>query len=73
MRTLRERDIALMEIQEKHRLKIINHFLERRAGRVGEYSLLEQFLGLGQQEGNRNVRDSGQVAESSEGAFGPEG
>ena len=54
MRTLRGRDTALMEVQEKHRLKIINHFLERRAGRVGEYSLLEQFLGLGQKEGKEN-------------------
>ena len=49
MRTLRERDIALMEIQEKHRQKIINYFLEIRAGRVGNYSLLEQFLEIDKQ------------------------
>ena len=73
MRTLRERDIALMEVREKHRNTIINYFLERRAGRAGEYSLLEQFLGLGQQEGNGNVGNSGQVEGASEGAFGPEG
>ena len=44
MRTLRDRDIAKMEVQERHRQKIINYFLERRAGRVGDYSLMEQFL-----------------------------
>ena len=71
MRTLRERDIALMEIQEKHRQKIINHFLERRAGRVGNYSLLEQFLEV-DKEDIRNVRDSGQVEVAPEGAIGPE-
>lgn len=44
MRTLRDRDIVKMEVQERHRQKIINYFLERRAGRVGDYSLMEQFL-----------------------------
>jgi hypothetical protein len=44
MKTLRERDIAKMEIQERHRNKLIRYYIERRAGRLGEYSLLEQFL-----------------------------
>ena len=46
MNTLRKRDIKALEIQEKHRKQIINYFLERRAGRAGNYSILEQFLGV---------------------------
>lgn len=46
MKTLRERDIDKLEVQEKHREQIMNYYLERRAGRVGEYSVLEQFLGV---------------------------
>ncbi len=59
MKTLRERDIAAMEVREKHREMMINYYIERRGGRVGEYSLLEQFLEVARYEGERVANGRG--------------
>ena len=67
MTTLRERDIKKLEVQEKHREQIITYYLERRAGRVGEYSVLEQFLGVDRyveeaiQEGTAEEKESNSI------------
>jgi len=58
MKTLRERDIAAMEVRENHREMIVNYLIERRAGRVGEYSLLEQFLEVDRHEASRKAEES---------------
>ena len=46
MRTLREKDARTLELQEMCRDKTMDFYIQRRAGRIGDYSIMELFLGV---------------------------